>query len=72
MLSALLPPLTPVDAARRRPPATVYVMRHCDRSTYLPDLEWSPRYAYLANYSDGGELPSWGVAPTLCTARARE
>ena len=72
MLSALLPPLTPTGTTTRRPPATVYVMRHCDRSTYLPDLEWSPRYAYLANYSDGGELPSWGVAPTLCTARGRE
>ena len=46
-------------------------MRHCARSTYLPDLEWSPRYAYLANYSDGGELPDWGVAPTLCTPHRR-
>jgi hypothetical protein len=28
-------------------------------------------FNYLANYSDGGEIPDWGVAPTLCTARGR-
>lgn len=59
-------------AAAALPPSTVYVMRHCSRSTYLPDLEHQPVYQYLANYSDGGELPDWGVAPQLCTARGRK
>ncbi len=50
--------------------STVYIMRHCSRSTYSPDLEHAPHgLRHLANYSDGGPLPSWGVAPTLCTAR---
>ena len=58
MLSALLPPLTPVDAARRRPPATVYVMRHCDRSTYLPeDLN-------MNTPSHGDKCPSSNLAAT--------
>ena len=58
-------------AARAAPPSAVYIMRHCARSTYLPDLEDEKTYPYLANYSDGGELADWGVAPTLCTARGR-
>lgn len=52
--------------------STVYVMRHCSRSTYFPDLEYVDRYKYLANYSDGGPLPSWGVGPSLCTQRGRK
>ena len=59
-------------AARAAPPSAVYIMRHCARSTYLPDLEDEKTYPYLANYSDGGELADWGVAPTLCTARGRK
>ena len=47
-------------------------MRHCARATFLPDLYGGQEPAYLANYSDGGELPGWGVAPTLCTARGRK
>eukprot|EP00966_Prymnesium_polylepis_P234254 5418297-Prymnesium_polylepis.1 len=54
------------------PSSTVYLMRHCARSTYLPDLYGGQEPAYLANYSDGGDLPDWGVAPTLCTARGRK
>ena len=54
------------------PSTTVYLMRHCARSTYLPDLYGGQKPAYLANYSDGGDLPDWGVAPTLCTARGRK
>jgi len=52
--------------------ADVFVMRHCARSTFLPDLQAPLEFVYLANYSDGGELPDWGVAPTLCTARGRQ
>lgn len=54
------------------PSSTVYLMRHCARATYLPDLYGGQEPRYLANYSDGGDLPSWGVAPTLCTARGRK
>lgn len=54
------------------PPATVYIMRHCARSTYFPDLEHEATFRYLTNYTDGGPLPAWGVAPQLCTARGRE
>lgn len=50
---------------------TVYLMRHCSRSTYIPDLYGGQEPPYLANYSDGGPLPDWGVAPTLCTERGR-
>ena len=46
-------------------------MRHCARSTFLPDMYGGQTPRYLANYSDGGELPDWGVPPTLCTARGR-
>lgn len=53
------------------PTSTVYLMRHCARSTYSPDLYGGQEPEYLANYSDGGDLPDWGVAPTLCTARGR-
>ena len=50
--------------------STVYVMRHCARATYYPDLEYADQgFQYLQNYTDGGPLPSWGVAPELCTAR---
>ena len=52
--------------------STVYLMRHCARATYLPDLYGGQKPEYLANYSDGGDLPDWGVAPTLCTARGRK
>jgi len=57
--------------ATLQPSSTVYLMRHCVRSTYLPDLYGGQEPAYLANYTDGGDLPDWGVAPTLCTARGR-
>lgn len=60
-----------IAAASPPSSSTVYIMRHCARSTYLPDLYGGQRPAYLANYSDGGDLPDWGVAPTLCTARGR-
>ena len=53
--------------------SVVYLMRHCVRATYQPDMfHWDWPYLYLANYSDGGELPDWGVAPTLCTERGRK
>jgi len=58
--------------ATSAPSSTVYLMRHCARATYLPDLYGGQKPAYLANYSDGGALPDWGVAPTLCTARGRK
>ena len=61
--------LAVVTAAPPPPTTTVYLMRHCARSTYLPDLYGGQEPEYLANYSDGGELPDWGVAPTLCTHR---
>ena len=67
MLVALL-----LTAAQAETSSVVYIMRHCARSTYLPDLEDEKTYPYLANYSDGGELADWGVAPTLCTARGRK
>ena len=50
--------------------ATVYVMRHCARATYYPDLRYVP-FPFLSNYSDGGALPDWGVGPALCTDRGR-
>lgn len=66
---ALLVPLAHVAT----PSATVYLMRHCVRATYYPDLyHWDWPYLYLSNYSDGGALPDWGVAPTLCTKRGRQ
>ena len=77
-------------------PATVYIMRHCVRATFYPDLLYADYQVcppknfgafvecaamrcvlapcptqYLANYSDGGALPDWGVAPSLCTPRGR-
>ena len=61
-----------IAAASPPSSSTVYIMRHCARSTYLPDLYGGQRPAYLANYSDGGDLPDWGVAPTLCTAPTHE
>ena len=61
--------LSVATAAPPPPTTTVYLMRHCARSTYFPDLYGGQEPEYLANYSDGGELPDWGVAPTLCTAR---
>ena len=61
--------LSLATAAPPAPSSTVYLMRHCARSTYLPDLYGGQEPKYLANYSDGGDLPDWGVAPTLCTAR---
>ena len=51
--------------------STVYLMRHCSRSTYLPDLYGGQQPQYLANYTNGGDLPDWGVLPQLCTARGR-
>ena len=43
------------------------------RSFDLPSRPlWRPEAVRLANYSDGGDLPDWGVAPTLCTARGRK
>ena len=50
---------------------TVYIMRHCVRSQFFPALEYLPNFRYLSNYSDGGPLPDFGVAPSLCTARGR-
>ena len=54
------------------PTSTVYVMRHCARATYYPDLEYVDRFTYLSNYSDGGPLPPWGVPEAHCTARGRK
>ena len=52
--------------------STVYIMRHCSRATYFPDMAYLPgEYKYLANYSDGGPIPNWGVPPAHCTARGR-
>lgn len=62
--------LSAVSAATP-PTSTVYLMRHCSRSTYLPDLYGDQKPKFLANYSNGGDIPDWGVAPTLCTARGR-
>jgi len=68
----VMSPLAAAATAHSQPPtSTVYLMRHCSRSTYLPALYGGQEPAYLANYSDGGDLPDWGVAPTLCTARGR-
>ena len=61
--------VSPTAAGTRR---TVYLARHCVRSQFKPDLEYlSGKYVYLANYSNGGPLPTFGVAPALCTARGR-
>jgi hypothetical protein len=54
------------------PSRTVYVMRHCVRSQFFPALEYVSDFKYLANYSNGGPLPDFGVKPSLCTARGRE
>lgn len=51
------------------PSSTVYLIRHCVRSTFSPALYGGQEPEYLANYSDGGPLPDWGVPPTMCTAR---
>ena len=69
---AMLPCMSALLAASPSPPSSpVYLMRHCARSTFLPDMYGGQTPRYLANYSDGGELPDWGVPPTLCTARGR-
>ena len=65
VLAAVAPPPLPTFG-------TVYLMRHCARSTFLPALYGGQQPPYLANYSDGGNLPDWGAPPTLCTARGRK
>lgn len=66
-------PLSLLGAISACDTSTVYLMRHCARSTFVPDLyHWDWPFLYLANYSDGGALPDWGVQPTLCTARGRD